>query len=162
MEGLEGATDRDCLRRVEDGRDGRRLGEGEAQGRREAGQERRRTGEEDLVDLDNVEAGRLDDSLDLGRDLSVDTAGETVEPESVDRRREVEAVLEGVDGAGGSTGRGRQRSLGVLDGEKELGLRSEVGGGGAGGEGVNGEGEGDLGLLGELLGEVGDELEEGK
>lgn len=46
----------------------------------------------------------------------------------------------------------------MLDGEEELGLRSEVGGGGAGGEGVNGEGEGDLGLLGELLGEVGDEL----
>lgn len=47
----------------------------------------------------------------------------------------------------------------MLDGEEKLGLRSEVDLGGGGGKG-EGEGESDLGLLGELLGEVGEELKE--
>ena len=46
----------------------------------------------------------------------------------------------------------------MLDGEEELGLSSKVGFGGGGGDGKR-EGESDLGLLGELLGEVGEELE---
>lgn len=116
--------------------------------------------ETDLVDLNEVLAATLDDASDLVGNLAVHTAGQSVESKSVDARTEIHTVLEGLDCAGGRSGGSGEGSLSVLDSEQELGLSSEISL--VGGRGGDGEGKGDLGLLGELLGEVSDELEGGK
>jgi hypothetical protein len=89
--------------------------------------------------------------------LAVHARGETVEPEPVDRGRQVETVLERLDRAGGSARRGRKGTLGVLDGKAELGLGTLVG---VGSRLAAWEVKRDLGLLGELLGKVLEELGE--
>lgn len=88
--------------------------------------------------------------------MSVDGSGQTVKSETVDSGRKVHALLERLDGTGGSTAGGTQRSLGVVNRETELGLGTLVGvrGGLAAGKVKR-----NLGLLGEFLGKVFEELQ---
>jgi hypothetical protein len=123
----------------------------------QSGEKSRRTGEKDLVDLNQVESRRIDNLGHLGADLAVHARGETVEPEPVDSGGQVETILERLDGAGGSARRGRKGALGVLNGKAELGLGTLVG---VGSRLAAWEVKRDLGLLGELLGKVLEKLQE--
>ena len=80
----------------------------------------------ELVDVADVEncAGR--EHLHLLAHMRVDGAHLHVEAEPVDRAREVEAVLERLDGARRGAARGGERALRVLDREAQLRLRAPV------------------------------------
>jgi hypothetical protein len=104
-----------------------------------------------LVNLCELQTALLDDVLDLGSYLPINTRSQPIKPHPVDGSGQIVTVLEGFDGARSGAGRGRETPLGVLDGQTELCLCSLVGWRRLGSAW---ELEWDLGLFGELFGKV--------
>lgn len=148
--GLDGGTTGGQLGWVEGGRggggcqDGGGLGEGGLDVAGNLGGVRGAAGKDNLVDVEDVEAGFLHGLLEEAGEGGKDLVGEKVVASAVDGELEVDTVGERLDGKGSRGTDGKR----LLDG---LGLQLELGEGAVVGAGIG------LVLLHELLGGVVDE-----